>query len=294
MAFRSALRRSIPCLDAVHQSVHAHRRAAAITARPGAARPILVYQMGKVGSTSVMRALERACPARPALHVHFLAKRGAGAGPVPADHRLGRALRRRIDRVGAALRVDIVTLVRDPIARQVSALFQNPEHAQDDLRGADGAIDVERAVETLRARLTRVDACAYAHEWFDRELRTVFDVDVFAHPFDFERGFSIVPGGRVLVLVLRTEDLDATLAPGLSALLGVESTCIAGDRGNDRAQTDDGSAYAAVQGALRLERADCERIYANRFSRHFYSKAMIEAFTRRWTGAACDPEPRDG
>ena len=294
MAFRTALRRRVPCLDAVQQSVRARRRARAITARPGAARPILVYQMGKVGSASVMRALERVCPARPALHVHFLAGRSGGGRHMPADHRLGRALRRRIDRVGDALRVDVVTLVRDPIARQVSALFQNPEHAEDDLRGADGAIDVARTVDTLRARLTRADACAFAHAWFDRELRAVFDVDVFAHPFDRERGFSIVRGRRAHVLVLRTEDLDATLAPGLAALLGVDTTCVAHDRSNDRARTDDGPAYAAVQRALRVDRADCERIYANRFSRHFYSDAMIEAFTRRWTGAACVGGERDG
>ena len=75
MAFRNALRRRVPCLDAVHQSVRARRRARAISARASAARPILVYQMGKVGSASVLRALEGTCPERPALHVHFLAKR---------------------------------------------------------------------------------------------------------------------------------------------------------------------------------------------------------------------------
>ncbi|MDY7015276.1 MAG: hypothetical protein SVX43_17095, partial [Cyanobacteriota bacterium] len=38
--------------------------------------PLLVYQMGKVGSTTIVESLQRAVPDRFIFHVHFLSHKG--------------------------------------------------------------------------------------------------------------------------------------------------------------------------------------------------------------------------
>jgi hypothetical protein len=58
--------------------------------------PVLVYQMAKVGSTTVVRSLQQADPERVVLHVHFLSPemlRGAGARHVQSKGYFGPVVR---------------------------------------------------------------------------------------------------------------------------------------------------------------------------------------------------------
>lgn len=255
--------------------------------------PVLVYQMAKVGSATVVRSLQQADPERVVLHVHFLSAEmlgGVGALHVkskgnfglPYDWHLGRALAERIEKLGRALRVHVVTLVRDPIAREVSGLFQNPEFASIQLRDRHGRYDVERTIALLEKSLCAEDACHYVHTWFDRELRATFGIDVFATAFPKEQGWTVLCNERARVLVLRMEDLDRSLGPALAEFLGLDGEPKLAS-GNLRSERAEGSDYRAVLAGFRLPRGVCERIYGHRFSRHFYSDAMLAEFTERWS-----------
>jgi hypothetical protein len=258
--------------------------------------PVLVYQMAKVGSSTVVRSLQQADPERAVLHVHFLSpemlreagalhRKSNGHFGLPYDWHLGRALSERIEALSGALRVQVVTLVRDPIAREVSGLFQNPEFAPTTLRDRNGHYDVERTIESLENKLSAVDACDYVHNWFDRELRATFGIDVFAAPFPKERGWAVLCNERARVLVLRMEELDRILGPALAEFLGLDEEPTAAS-GNVRSERPEGGDYRDVLAALRLPRRVCERIYDHRFSRHFYSDAMLADFIQRWSATA--------
>jgi Putative capsular polysaccharide synthesis protein len=265
---------------------------------PGASGkpPVLVYQMAKVGSETVARSLQQADPERPVFHVHFLSPdmlsdagalhaQSKGHFGLPYDMHLGRALAERIQALGRSLHVQIVTLVRDPIAREVSGLFQTPEFAPIALRDRHGHYDVERTLDFLENTLSAADACHYVHNWFDRELRATFGIDVFDAPFPKEQGWTVLRNERARALVLRMEDLDRTLGPALAAFLGLDAEPQMISR-NVRSERPEGGDYRAVLAALRLPRHVCERIYSHRFSRHFYSDAMLAEFTKRWSAPA--------
>src|SRR4051812_540398 len=96
-----------------------------------ASSPVLVYQMGKVGSSSITGALSRI----PGLEVHQVhrlnvsniervqeAHRRRG-WPLPPGDEQGLQVIEKYIRPRVPLR--IVTLVRDPIARNISYFFQN-------------------------------------------------------------------------------------------------------------------------------------------------------------------------
>jgi hypothetical protein len=281
--------RSLPPLRPTLNTWRARYEAAELDSRSA----VLVYQMGKVGSASVMHALKS--EAVPAFHVHNLApdqlarsgelhRRAYGRFDMSYTWYVGCALSRRIQAAAPGRQFRVITLVRDPIAREVSGIFQVPELYGSDLVDAERCFDVERVLARLHVRFCEEpeNGCGYTFAWFDRELRAVLGVDVLGSPFPRERGYTVLEGMRAAVLVLRTEDLDRTLAPGMRELLGLEK-CVPAPRANVRDEDDAGAAYREVRARLRLPRDVVRKIYAHPFVRHFYPDAMIERFAARWT-----------
>jgi hypothetical protein len=176
----------------------------------------------------------------------------------------------------------VVSLVRDPIARQVSGVFQSPDFASVSLRDRSGCFDVDRVVAYLEECFLTAPPGHGADSWFDEELGTVFGVDVFAQPFPRERGYTILREKRARVLLLRVEDLDRTLGPALCEFLDLpkEPAIV---RSNVRGHSGDAAEYARVLERFRLPREIVDEIYARRLVRHFYTEEMIARFARRWT-----------
>lgn len=283
--------RAVPPLRPLVYGWRARREAARLDPVPGTPAPVLVYQMGKVGSASVARALEAA--AHPALHVHTLAadeiarvgdlhRRASGRFGVGYTWYVGRAVGERLRAGSSAAPLSVITLVRDPIAREVSAIFQSPALHAPGLVDARGRFDVARVLAQLESSLRSEDACRYVFEWFAREIQPVLGIDVLAAPFDRERGYAILENARARLLVLRTEDLDRNLAPALREFIGLELPAGA-ERANIRSEGEAGDAYREVLQRLRLPRSVAERIYAHPFVRHFYPDAMVAGFLARWS-----------
>jgi hypothetical protein len=281
-------------VQSVHHLRRARRDVARLDPRCPERAPVLVYQMAKVGSTTVHATLEALDPPRrPCLKVHFLSPDGArreraldrrvgGFAYVSYYGALAVRLGERLRRLGGRFQLPVVSLVRDPIARSVSGLFQSPDFARVSLRDRSGRFDVDRVVAYLEERFQTADPCGGAEAWFDDELAAVFGVDVFAQPFPREQGYTILRGQRARVLLLRLEDLDRTLGAGLLELLDLpKQPAIV--RSNLRERSADAAEYARVLERFRLPREIVEEIYARRMVGHFYTEEMIERFRRRWT-----------
>jgi hypothetical protein len=85
-------------------------------------------------------------------------------------------------------------------------------------------------------------------------------------------------------LVLRTEDLDRTLAGALQDFLDLHKAPRV-VHANQRARTDQADTYRSVLARFRLPRDAVDAVYARRLARHFYSESMLEGFRRRWAEA---------
>jgi glucosyl-dolichyl phosphate glucuronosyltransferase len=255
--------------------------------RNGSARPILVYQMGKVGSTTVVESLSRASLPNAVLHLHAISDDvaryrrehlAAGAG-VPYHLELGAAVAAELSR-GDDRRCKIISLVRDPIAVQISSLFEVPEFASPEMREG-GKIDAVKAAASLRKSLAEPRALDYIFDWFDREVARVFGIDVFAHPFPKAEGVRAFRGEGADMLLLRLEDLDRVGPEALARFLGLPAP-LELVRANVRAGASGGDAYRELMGQLTLDIEVCDKIYSSRFARHFYDDAEISAFTAKW------------
>ena len=237
--------------------------------------PVLVYQMGKVGSSSVERTLAGA--GIPKVHVHFIAPaswketarwhRKNGQTLPPHFHK-GRLLRHWINWTERQVRV--VTLVRDPIARHVSGAFETGHFTEFPTKNQS------KALQELRNQLCAEDVLDYPYTWFDRESAPVFDVDVLNHPFNREKGYGRIKNENVDLLILTLEQLNDLVPTVLSAFVG---TSVEIEKA--RVRTDE--VYDRVKEQLTLPESTVRRLYDHSWMRHFYTEQDIERFTQRWT-----------
>jgi hypothetical protein len=177
---------------------------------------------------------------------------------------------------------EIVSMVRDPIARAVSAFFHSirlwwPEL---DLAGS-GAMEAVRSGAMVDQFVAR-----YPHErgldWFDAELREPLGVDVYDHPFETAAGWGIVEAPRARVLIIRLEDLDRCAPTALGRFLARDPLPIPG-RVNVAEDKRYAEAYRAFTATARLPTDYVERMYQSRLAKRFYAPAELAAFQERWT-----------
>lgn len=250
---------------------------------------ILVHQMGKVGSTSVLRTLDRNLSV-PVFQTHHLSTEGEKLakafhlrheGRIPYNIRLGHAIRKQL---GSVDTLWIVTLVRDPIAREISGYFQLGDRVFKELV-AQHKSEPERLTKVLdevrRQVLLLKQPNHFPNIWFDREMKSLFGIDVFEQPFDSPKGYCLMERGKVRLLLLRLEDLDRVWHKAVAEFLGKERNCPL-FRENRSAHKDEAATWRYVRENLALSQEDCEEIYDSRLARHFYAD-MREPLIRKWS-----------
>lgn len=245
--------------------------------------------MGKVGSQTLASSLSQTSVGQRTISVHFLGKgfktvleRHRQARLSPGHLETSRALIKQIDRLQNG-GCQIITAVRDPVARAVSNLFQNPELLDAPI-SKSGTIDPDTGSKWLAQRLSQPDAFEYVETWFNSELRDVFGIDVFQTPFNHEAGWTVIDAKRISVLILRTEDLSRSGGLALARFLGIADPVTLASS-NVRSDTSSGRAYREVLSNFRLPRPLLKEIYSLSLPRHFYSKEERDSFIRRWSSS---------
>lgn len=239
--------------------------------------------MGKVGSSAYWHALQERYSR--VYHTHSLDEvvvRTAGnfrdKGLVLPRHiKEALELRERVveDRIEGRLR--IISAVREPIARNVSAFFQRLK--QNEYRG------FLRDVEDLDvAHLKELFLESFPHEeplqWFDRQVKEPLGFDVYARDFPKSEGWTIYTAGNLDLLVLKFERMRENGPRALGALLG-ESIASPVDKNTGEAKWY-ADLYRKFLCEVRFESAFLDQMYDNRYAQHFYSEDEIVAFRKRW------------
>jgi hypothetical protein len=282
--------------------------------RSPTSRPILVWQMGKVGSTSMLLGLRAALPSLEVWHSHALSEEVLAraerrltedrSAPTEASRQIareiveGRAVRVRL--LGDGPRWRILTLTREPIGHLVSVLFHHLDYFTR--LAAAPASPPETTVDVLHAFATgvlaRTDggrrigdprdaALTRAQAWFDRELLTVLGVDVRASPLDRTAGYTRIRTPRADVVVVRFEDLPWAAPAAVRALCGFEGFKMPTE--NRAADRPSGRMYADYLRRCRFPRALVEAALASPYATHAYTAAERAALAAHWsTGGSTD------
>ena len=273
--------------------------------------PILIYQMGKVGSSSIRNSLFRCPDPRTRIvlmsHEYFPVRnrdperiaiepeyRDMLAREIAHEQRVYQqfTLRKRLGRrfrekfyvemiyrnyIRPKRRLKVITLVREPVANNVSMFFQL-------LRQYVGP-DVEPS-ECATDRLIDIFIKQYMHArpltWLDAEVKTSFGIDIFQHPFPIEQGYTTITRENVSLLVLRCELDDRTKSRAIADFLGIDAFEIV--RSNLRSDQPEAEKYREFKRMIRMPPALLELMYDSKFARHFYSSEERDRFRTRWSG----------
>lgn len=260
--------------------------------------PIVVYQMGKVGSSTVQASLIQSYRSLgldvPVYDIHSFNRieiwekmfiRWAKQGQHTADSlqvvRQARGIKGEIQR-NRQQRWNLVTLVREPVARVVSAFFQALPELMPDWQSLYESGDL--TIHELRELYFRkFNQHWTTGTWFDDQMRPVFGIDVYAAPFPIAEGYQIYPPRRnVHLLLIRLEDLDRVGSSAFRAYLGLDDVRFT--RANVSREKDYSRLY---QDWMRtpLPAPYVKRMYETKYARHFYAPDELEAFAHRWTHA---------
>jgi len=256
--------------------------------------PIVVYQMGKVGSSTVVTSLKALSLDRPIYHIHTLTEEGIADGEkIYEDIYRGRPrkfsrmshllasryLRKELAKGVTGGKWKVITLVREPITRNVSDFFQLLDWwlpgftTRYKARGA--RIDEAIAVFLEKYR--------YHNEpltWLDIELKQACDVDVFVKEFPKAKGYDIYNGKQVEVLLLKLEQLDQCASEAVREFLGVKHFRLI--KANVSDEKEYGTAYKDFVNALVLPEAYLTKMYNSKYARHFYSDEELDRFRWKW------------
>jgi hypothetical protein len=268
--------------------------------RNGVSRdPILVYQMAKVGSTSLYYSLQLAyiklgLPNVPLHHLHALANLDAQEQTLCNSNCCPRELAaiheykqiRSDFQSGADAHWIAISMVRDPIARHISAYFHDLDVFFPDWRERWHAGNL--TAEDLQQNFLCVPD--YADRWFDSEIKSIFDIDVFTTDFPHDSGYTIFPRhGKITLMLLRLEDMNRIAPQAVHDLLGIDNFHL--HSFNARSHSTSSDLYEQFKN-LPLPHWYVERAYSTKLAQHFYTEEERTRLAEKWlrTSTTACPE----
>ena len=241
--------------------------------------PIFVHSFGKVGSMSVYHSLKKSNIRNAVYHTHLLTqKRGedsmkwhAESGDPVVPHQvmfsllLARQLKKNPD-----LKFKVVTLLRDPIDRAISSVFENIHRFAPS--SVDGeSVDLEELNKNLMKHLSSsTGPIEYLEDWLESEIKGVTGIDLLSAPFSIEKGWSINSNERVSVLTIKMDRLTEVFPVAISEFLNIPSGSIQLKNSNVGHEKWYASDYKRFKNEFILTSEVSEKVRASSYVKKFY------------------------
>lgn len=235
----------------------------------------IVFTMGKVGSTSVSTAIRRGglgCMDFHVLSKNFLLNRVKGdalEGNLPSRNIVDSLYFHKNNII--KLPNLYITLVRDPIARNLSAYFQNQVFG-----------NIENP-ETIARHFCDHYNHTYPLSWFDREFNDNLKINVYDHYFDPSIRYLHVP--EKSLLIFRSDCSDELKSSVLTEIL---ETPVRIERVNVGTEKSYSKLYIATVAQVRriIRHSLKEMLLSHKFTTHFFSSDEVNDFRDYWSGEA--------
>lgn len=217
---------------------------------------ILVYQPGKCGSLSVYKSIQNYN--RYVLHCHALTDIGNN------DNDLNKILDMKSGK--------IISLVRDPVARRISEMWECIENV--------GRYSVEVDFQEIEKFYFNEGWENEEFQWFFWQMKNIFKIDVFEYPFDREKGYTIIKKGNIELLLMKMENLNE-LEAVIGKFLNIEQFQLMNDNIGRRKPYR--FALQAYKDNFRISQEKLEQIYKkNEYMKHFYSEDERNEMYLKW------------
>jgi hypothetical protein len=251
--------------------------------------PIIIFQRGKVGSTTITESLRRLNLGNPIYHVHFIndvdRRHKRIVNELKLTHReyfarskhflIGQYLQREIKRGLNHKKWKVITLVRNPVKQRISSFFQIVDLIMPNFQ--ERYLRKEISAEELGALLMRhMRSNATSTDWFDYQMAPVFGIDVFAHAFPTHQGYQIYHEQRADLLLMRLEDLDRSAPRAFKEFLGIDEFSLV--MRNTATTKHYATVYEEFEKTIVLPEPYVDAICEGKGARHFYTIEELNLF----------------
>lgn len=241
---------------------------------------VFVYTMGKVGSSAIYEGLSEA------YQLHNF------DGEIPAKYFSSRftpyvrrylfeTLRWKLfhkkayKRFEKAMRlghkVKVISVVRDPVARNISAFFQNLDASQI------------YSKEGLQHDFFALTNHMLPLEWFDLEFKRHLGVSVYDYKFDVDSGYSIIEQDNCEIMIVQLEKLNAN-ADVIRRFIDDDKFdfAVSDVQGNVSSVKWYKEYVQFLKENAVFPRAYLDLMYDSKYMRHFYSQSDIANLRAKW------------
>lgn len=261
---------------------------------------VVVHQMSKVGSQTVVASLRQSLSDYAIYHTHFLSQGGLkwlenfvrerwGKITVPTHLWHGLFVRDRLYNNPKSGKLKIVTLVRDPVIRNISEFFQELDvHMAYPYKEKLASVGIEGVTDELEKEL--LDKLNHSidwkqpYPWFESEIKSPFELDIFKLKFNRLAGYGIYSEGNIDLLLIKLERLSECCEQAFREFLGVEDFSLVNKNVATNKYYSD--AYRNILKRLIIPAEKLEGWYSAGQLRHFYADDEITHFIDRWSGIA--------
>jgi len=254
--------------------------------------PLIIFQPGKVGSMSVYLSLidayEHLELPVDIHHIHVLANLDKhkeianNNSDIPTLKHVEQCmslLKRIKSKPEKPWR--IITMVRDPVGSNLGTFFYQLADYIPNWK------QLHARRELPLTRLLDVFLNSFNHAgmdaWFDDQLKSIFNIDVYSQTFPAERGYQTYHSGsqNASLLLMRTEDMNRVAPFAMREYLGLRQFILKTE--NVGEHNPYGELYNEFRREVALPRNYVEDIYNLRISRHFYLDHELAFWETRWT-----------
>lgn len=176
---------------------------------------VILYQMGKVGSSTLKESLTKYDLKTLHIHRYFFFNQNEKLNFRFFIYKLRKAI--TFDYFLIKKRIKVITFYRDPLQRNISSFFQN-------LKFYFSGEELESLTfEKVRDKFNSIEKIhSTPNNWFEVEFKRKLKIDIFDHPFDRDAGYSVFSKKNIDVFICTTEKIN-TLKLEFGVFLGVEN-----------------------------------------------------------------------
>ena len=237
--------------------------------------PVVIYCSGRVGSMAMYHSLEQRGTFT--FKVEDMRPEMLANGSQPGtskwvfDHI-----------VKPGRRAKFILITRNPVALMVSDFFPKLKW----LAGSADAykhMSTQELCELFTTRYFADERHTEKLNWFDSQAKAILGVDVYAHPFSQDDGYTHIQHDPFDILIVQTELNDETKGRVIGEFLELDNLEII--RFNVASNKDYAADYRAFKEQLVIPEAYLEMIYASAYAQHFYGRERMQAMNAQWAAS---------
>ena len=257
--------------------------------------PVLLYQMGKVGSSSIEATIKSENIGIPVLSAHHFHNKSIDSTKAHVKKAFPREIYSDFERnffvfykdkivydiIKKILkhgRLSIISIVRDPVARNISSYFQSIDRRFLNLneRLEDKSLTIDEIISTF----FKYEKHVLPLKWFDNEMNEIFGIDVFLNNFPKEKGYEIYKYENIDLMVLKLEMLSNCVSQAFDEFLNLSDVEILYN--NVTANKPYSHLYDQFINSIHLPDSYLNQMYNSKFMKFFYSDTEIKNFRLKW------------